>query len=183
MKKGFASLCLFVAGLMLISAGAVVSVQPTFAAPLADITETVTEPPTFTPNPTATSTETATPAETAIPTQTATPPRAATATDTPPVETAISNVTLTPRSAVSTPTPALDVTGTPSPDVTGTPALDVTGTPDLTTTATPVIVLDTTGGQGRAGGLNPAGLALIGLGCLFIVMAVALSARKSAGRA
>jgi hypothetical protein len=161
MKKGFASLCLFVVGLMLISAGAVVSVQPTRAAPLADITETVTEPPTFTPSPTATSTDTATPTETGTPTQTPTP------TDTPPVETVISNVTPTPPSEASTPTPMVDLTQTP----------------DLTVTATPVIVLDTTGDRGRTGGLNPAGLALIGLGCLFIVMAVTLSVRKSSSRA
>ena len=180
MKKGFASLCLFVIGLMLISAGAVVSVQPTFAAPLADITETVTEPPTFTPSPTATSTETATPAQTVTPTQTATPAQTvtptqtATPTDTPPVQTVISNVTPRLPSEESTPTPT-----TPTVDLT----LTLTLTPDLTITSTPAIVLETTGERGRTGGLNPSGLALIGLGCLFIVMAVTLSVRKSAGRA
>lgn len=163
MKTGFASLCLFIVGLMMISAGAVASVQPTLAAPLTDITGTVTEPPTFTPSPTATSTETATPTGTGTPTQTATP------TDTPPVQTVISNVTPRPPSEVSTPTPV--------------PTVDLTRTPDLTVTATPAIVLDTTGARGRTGGLNPAGLALIGLGCLFIVMAVTLSVRKSSKRA
>ncbi len=166
MKKGFASLCLFVAGLMLISAGAVVSAQPTIAAPLADITETVTEPPTFTPSPTVTSTETATPTQTPTPTETATR-TVSTPTNTPPVETVISNVT--PRA--------------PSQTLTPLPTPDLTLTPDLSLTATPAIVLDTTGERGRTGGINPAGLALIALGCLFIVLAVTLSVRKSSGRA